>query len=317
MLAVSIFMPIFAVAMKYETLWHRLTGNYDTDEAKAIVRWMLDIRFDLSLTDIVCGKLDELTDAEQSELEGMMQRLEAGEPVQYVAGVAEFYGRRFHVEPGVLIPRPETGELCRWMVEERRREGEYQVLDVGTGSGCIAITLALEMKEAKVTAWDISDKALTIAQKNAEALGAEVAFEKRDALNHRLNHGDRHSDLRCATIIEPVPMIHPVPMIQQWDAIVSNPPYVCQKEAATMERHVLEHEPHLALFVPDDDPLRFYRAIAKYGQKTLKPNGLLYFELNPLYASETESMVRELGYAETEIKLDMFGKQRFLKAKKI
>ena len=112
-------------------------------------------------------------------------------------------------------------------------------------------------------------------------------------------------------------MIHPVPMIQQWDAIVSNPPYVCQKEAATMERHVLEHEPHLALFVPDDDPLRFYRAIAKYGQKTLKPNGLLYFELNPLYAYDTESMVRELGYAETEIKLDMFGKQRFLKAKKI
>ena len=309
---------IFAVAMKYETLWHRLTGNYDTDEAKAIVRWMLDIRFGLSLTDIVCGKLDELTDAEQSELERMMQRLEAGEPVQYVAGVAEFCGRRFHVEPGVLIPRPETEELCRWVIEERRREGvrkegEYQVLDVGTGSGCIAITLALEMKEAKVTAWDISDDALRIAKKNAEALGAEVTFEQRDALNH----GDRHSDLRCATIIEPVPMIHPVPMIQQWDAIVSNPPYVCQKEAATMERHVLEHEPHLALFVPDDDPLRFYRAIAKYGQKTLKPNGLLYFELNPLYASETESMVRELGFAETDIKQDMFGKQRFLKAKKI
>ena len=254
-----------------------------------------------------------MSETEQSELEAMMQRLEKAEPVQYVVGIAEFCGRTFHVEPGVLIPRPETGELCRWMVEERRREGEYQVLDVGTGSGCIAITLALEMPQAKVTAWDISDDALRIAKKNAEVLGAEVAFEKRDALNH----GDRHSDLRCATIIEPVPMIHPVPMIQQWDAIVSNPPYVCQKEAATMERHVLEHEPHLALFVPDDDPLRFYRAIAKYGQKTLKPNGLLYFELNPLYASETESMVRELGYAETEIKQDMFGKQRFLKAKKI
>ena len=312
MLAVSIFMPIFAVAMKYETLWHRLTGIYDTDEAKAIVRWMLDIRFGLSLTDIVCGKLDELTDAEQSELERMMQRLESGEPVQYVVGIAEFCGRTFHVEPGVLIPRPETGELCRWMVEERRREGEYQVLDVGTGSGCIAITLALEMPQAKVTAWDISDDALRIAKKNAEALGAEVTFEQRDALNH----GDRHSDLRYATIIEPVPMIHPVPMIQ-WDMIVSNPPYVCMKEATTMEKHVLEHEPHLALFVPDDDPLRFYRAIAHYAWETLKPNGLLYFELNPLYACETEEMVRRLGYAETEIKLDMFGKQRFLKAKKI
>ena len=318
--------------MKYETLWHRLADIYDTDEAKAIVRWMLGIRFGLSLTDIVCGKLDELDEAEQSELEGMMQRLEKAEPVQYVVGVAEFCGRTFHVEPGVLIPRPETGELCEWIValdqhgltrtndsatekavRESPRQSDANILDIGTGSGCIAITLALEMPQAKVTAWDISDDALRIAKKNAEALGAEVTFEQRDALNH----GDRHSDLRCATIIEPVPMIHPVPMIQQWDAIVSNPPYVCQKEAATMERHVLEHEPHLALFVPDDDPLRFYRAIAKYGQKTLKPNGLLYFELNPLYASETESMVRELGYAETEIKLDMFGKQRFLKAKKI
>ena len=315
--------------MKYETLWHRLADIYDTDEAKAIVRWMLGIRFGLSLTDIVCGKIDEMSEKDLSELEAMMQRLEKAEPVQYVVGVAEFCGRTFHVEPGVLIPRPETGELCEWIVapdqhgltrtidsaaekavRESPRLSDANILDVGTGSGCIAITLALEMPKAKVTAWDISEKALSIAKKNAEALGAEVTFEKRDALNH----GDRHSDLRCATIIEPVPMIHPVPMIQQWDAIVSNPPYVCQKEAATMERHVLEHEPHLALFVPDDDPLRFYRAIAKYGQKTLKPNGLLYFELNPLYASETESMVRELGYAETEIKLDMFGKQRFLKA---
>ena len=299
--------------MKYETLWHRLTGIYDTDEAKAIVRWALDVRFGLSLTDIVCGKIDEMSEKDLSELEGMMQRLEKAEPVQYVVGIAEFCGRTFHVEPGVLIPRPETGELCRWIVEERRREGEYQVLDVGTGSGCIAITLALEMPQAKVTAWDISDDALRIAKKNAEALGAEVTFEKRDALNH----GDRHSDLRCATIIEPVPMIHPVPMIQQWDAIVSNPPYVCMKEAATMEKHVLEHEPHLALFVPDDDPLRFYRAIAHYAWETLKPNGLLYFELNPLYACETEEMVRRLGFAETDIKQDIFSKQRFLKAKKI
>ena len=315
--------------MKYETLWHRLADIYDTDEAKAIVRWMLGIRFGLSLTDIVCGKIDEMSEKDLSELEAMMQRLEKAEPVQYVVGIAEFCGRTFHVEPGVLIPRPETGELCEWIVasdqhgltrtndsatekavRESPRQSDANILDVGTGSGCIAITLALEMPKAKVTAWDISEEALSIAKKNAEALGAEVTFEKRDALNH----GDRHSDLRCATIIEPVPMIHPVPMIQQWDAIVSNPPYVCQKEAATMERHVLEHEPHLALFVPDDDPLRFYRAIAKYGQKTLKSNGLLYFELNPLYASETESMVRELGYAETEIKLDMFGKQRFLKA---
>ena len=311
--------------MKYETLWHRLADIYDTDEAKAIVRWILGIRFGLSLTDIVCGKLDELDEAEQSELEGMMQRLEKAEPVQYVVGVAEFCGRTFHVEPGVLIPRPETGEMVRWMLEERgcieesgkrkealelcslatagTQERDYQVLDVGTGSGCIAITLALEMPQAKVTAWDISEKALSIAKTNAKALGAKVTFEQQDILKL----GEQNISLSSFHF----------PLSSKFDLIVSNPPYVCQKEAATMERHVLEHEPHLALFVPDDDPLRFYRAIAKYGQKTLKPNGLLYFELNPLYASETESMVRELGYAETEIKLDMFGKQRFLKAKKI
>ena len=300
--------------MKYETLWHRLSGIYDTDEAKAVVRWMLDIRFGLSLTDIVCGKLDELDEAEQSELEGMMQRLEKAEPVQYVVGVAEFCGRRFHVEPGVLIPRQETSELCEWMiasdqhgltrtidsaaekaVRESPRLSDANILDVGTGSGCIAITLALEMPKAKVTAWDISEEALSIARKNAEALGAEINFEQRDILNISTD----------SCLLSPD---------SSYDVIVSNPPYVCQKEAATMERHVLEHEPHLALFVPDDDPLRFYRAIAKYGQKTLKPNGLLYFELNPLYARETDAMVRELGFAETEIKLDMFGKQRFLKA---
>lgn len=282
--------------MKDETLWRRLSSIYDTDEAKAIVRWMLDEKFGLSLTDIVCGKLDDLTEEECIELEKTMLRLEQGEPVQYVLGVAEFCGRRFHVEPGVLIPRPETGELCRWISQKNRPSVTSQILDVGTGSGCIAITLALEIPEAKVTAWDISEEALRIAQKNAEALEAEVAFEKRDAL-----------DSSQCTIHYSLPL---------WDVIVSNPPYVCHKEAAGMERHVLEHEPHLALFVPDDDPLRFYRAIAEYALKTLNPNGLLYFELNPLYAHETEAMVRRIGFAETEIKQDMFGKQRFLKAKK-
>ena len=302
---------IFALDMKYETLWHRLTGIYDTGEAKAIVRWVLDVRFGLSLTDIVCGKAEELSEAEQAELETMMQRLEKAEPVQYVVGVAEFCGRQFHVEPGVLIPRPETGELCEEILEGLE-EREYQILDIGTGSGCIAIALALEMPQAKVTAWDVSDDALRIAKKNAETLGAEVTFEQRDILKlgEALNHEDRHSDLRCATIIEPVPMI-------QWDVIVSNPPYVCQKEQATMAKHVLEHEPHLALFVPDDDPLRFYRAIAQYAKETLKPDGLLYFELNPLYAHETAALLQDLGFAETEIKQDMFGKQRFLKAKMI
>ena len=277
--------------MKYETLWHRLTGIYDTDEAKSIVRWLLDVRFGLSLTDIVCGKIDELSETECDILEGMMQRLEAGEPVQYVAGVAEFCGRPFHVEPGVLIPRPETGELCQWISQENRPSVTSQILDVGTGSGCIAITLALEMPEAKVTAWDISEEALSIAQKNAETLGAEVTFEQRDILNISTDS--------C------------------FDIIVSNPPYVCQKETATMEKHVLEHEPHLALFVPDDNPLLFYRAIAQYAKEALKPNGLLYFELNPLYANDLSEMLSVMSWHDITLKQDQFGKQRFLKAKKI
>jgi len=301
--------------MKYETLWRRLASIYDTDEAKAIVRWMLDVRFGLSLTDIVCGKTDELNEEECAELEGMMQRLEKGEPVQYVMGVAEFCGRRFHVEPGVLIPRPETGELCEIISEAREYQRDDQILDIGTGSGCIAITLALELPCAKVIAWDISEKALSIAKKNAEALGAEVTFEQRDILQYRENSNifltipEQDSPTRSLS--------HLSPLSSKYDLIVSNPPYVCNREKATMERHVLEHEPHLALFVPNDDPLLFYRAITHFAKEALKPNGLLYFELNPLYACETEAMVRELGFSETEIKLDMFGKQRFLKAKKI
>ena len=283
--------------MKYETLWHRLTGIYDTDEAKAIVRWMLDVRFGLSLADIVCGKVDELSEAQQAELEGMMQRLEKGEPVQYVAGMAEFCGRRFRVAPGVLIPRPETEEMCRMISQEA--PSMTSVLDVGTGSGCIAITLALEIKDAKVTAWDISKTALTIAQKNAEILRAEVNFEQRDILNI--------SSDSCLQ----------APDSFYYDIIVSNPPYVCHKEAATMERHVLEHEPHLALFVPDDDPLRFYRAIAQYAKEALKPNGQLYFELNPLYAHDLSDMLSIMSWHDITLKQDQFGKQRFLKAKMI
>ena len=313
--------------MKYETLWRRLTGIYDSDEAKAIVRWVLDVRFGLSLTDIVCGKVDELSEKDLSELEGMMQRLEKAEPVQYVVGVAEFCGRMFHVAPGVLIPRPETAELCLWVkgVKEELEgvKGElkgqysaiedepYSILDIGTGSGCIAITLALEMEGAKVSAWDVSEKALSIAKKNAETLEADVTFEHQDILKLYLETQNILEGQNISLTS------HLSPLTSKYDLIVSNPPYVCDKERTTMEKHVLEHEPHLALFVPDDDPLRFYRAIAHYAQKALKPQGLLYFELNPLYARETEALLQESGFAETEIKQDMFGKQRFLKAKKI
>ena len=257
--------------MKFEALWHRLTPLYDAGEAKAIVRWMLDVRFGLSMADILCDRIKELSNEDQSELEVMMQRLESGEPIQYIIGVADFFGRTFHVAPGVLM----------------------KILDIGTGSGCIAITLALEIPKAKVTAWDISDDALLIAQENAKALGANIAFEKRDILNTSLSTS------------------------QTWDVIVSNPPYIKPKERNGMERNVLDYEPHLALFAPEQNPIIFYQRIGDYAWQSLNHGGQLFFELNPLTADDVESYLNNLGFSDIEIRQDQFGKQRFLKAKKI
>ena len=284
--------------MNYEALWQRLTDIYETGEAKAIVRLVLEVRFGLTMTDILCGKIEDLTTVEQKDLNHIIQRLETGEPIQYVLGEAEFGGRTFHVEPGVLIPRPETYELCQWIMEERRGKKEEgrntSILDIGTGSGCIACTLAAELADAEVTAWDISDDALRIATENAKRTNVHVSFEKVDVLNTSLLNRERP-----ATGL---------------DIIVSNPPYICNKERATMERNVLEHEPELALFVPDDDPLLFYRTIARFAAKALNPGGALYFEINPLYVSEMQQMLSEEGFSHTEIRNDQFGKQRFTKS---
>ena len=275
--------------MEYETLWHRLTPLYETSEAKAIIRWVLDVRFGLSMADILCDKVNQLSADDQKELETMTQRLEKGEPVQYIIGMADFCGRQFHVAPGVLIPRPETEELCRWIVE--KSGDKTSILDIGTGSGCIAITLALEIPEATVTAWDISDEALQIAQKNAKTLGANVCFERQDILNN--------------------------PPDACYDLIVSNPPYIQPKESDGMAKNVLDYEPHQALFTPDDQPIIFYQRIGDYAWQHLKQGGALYFELNPLTADEVSDYLQHLGFSEIEIRQDQFGKQRFLKATKI
>ena len=285
--------------MSYDEFWQPLTKVYDSGEAKAIARMVYEVRFGLSLTDIVMGRAGQCPD---EELRAIQKRLLEGEPVQYIIGVADFCGRQFHVEPGVLIPRPETAELCRWIIEERgerREERDFSVLDIGTGSGCIAITLALEMPEAKVTAWDISDDALRIAQKNATTLGAEVAFEKQDALNISLT--SHHSPLTS----------------NQWDLIVSNPPYIKPKERDGMEKNVLAYEPHVALFAPEDQPIIFYQRIGDYAWQSLNPGGMLFFELNPLTANDVSSYLQRLGFTEVEIRKDDYGKDRFLKAKKI
>ena len=167
--------------MKYEEVWKRLSTVYDEHEAKAVARYLLEIRYGFTMTDILCGKVESLS---EKELKAMLNRLLKGEPVQYVTGVAEFGGRRFHVEPGVLIPRPETAELCQWIVSSLHTPHSLlHILDIGTGSGCIACTLAAELPESKVTAWDISDEALRIAQQNAQNIGVNIFFEKVDILS--------------------------------------------------------------------------------------------------------------------------------------
>ena len=279
----------------YQQFWQSLTPLYDAGEAQAIVRTVLDVEYGMTLTDIICGKVNELSSDEERNLEEIITRLQNGEPVQYVLGKADFAGRTFHVEPGVLIPRPETAELCQWIEEKvssLEADDPKQILDICTGSGCIAITLGLTIPNSEVTGWDISEDALRIAQGNVEMLKAgNVRIEYQDAL--MLPKAAEAADI-----------------------IVSNPPYICEKEKADMEKNVLEHEPSIALFVPDEDPLKFYRAIAEYASSALKPEGALYFEINPIYAKETREMLEELGFKDIETKEDAFGKKRMMKAKK-
>lgn len=276
--------------MTYRELWRTLEPLYGNGEARAVTDYVLDVCFGLSKADILCGAVEEMTAEKTAELNKIFGRLMEGEPVQYVLGRAEFCGRWFSVRPGVLIPRPETEELCAWITADSKASASPKVLDIGTGSGCIAITLQLDMPESKVTAWDISADALDVARENAQQLGANVNFVKLDALNAKPEG--------------------------EWDVIVSNPPYICEKEKKDMAVNVLEHEPHTALFVPDADPLLFYRAITRLAVQTLSKGGRLYFEINPIYADDTCRMMRAEGMTAVELRSDMYGKQRMAKGVK-
>lgn len=276
--------------MTYRELWRTLEPLYGNGEARAITDYVLDVCFGLSKADILCGAVEEMTAEKTAELNKIFERLIKGEPVQYVLGRAEFCGRWFSVRPGVLIPRPETEELCAWITADSKASASPKVLDIGTGSGCIAITLQLDMPESNVTAWDISADALDVARENAQQLGANVNFVKLDALNAKPEG--------------------------EWDVIVSNPPYICEKEKKDMAVNVLEHEPHTALFVPDADPLLFYRAITRLAVQTLNKGGRLYFEINPIYADDTCHMMRAEGMTAVELRSDMYGKQRMAKGVK-
>lgn len=280
--------------MTYSEIWHRIATSYEDGEARAIARILIEELFGLSYTDIVCGATDQLSADDTLRLDTAVRSIEQGEPLQHVLGYADFCGNHFGVNASVLIPRPET----EWLVDEGEKlmngasnaapSAPKRILDIGTGSGCIAISLKLRLGEAYVEAWDISEEALRTAESNAKALKAEVAFCKRDAL-------------RAEESVAP------------WDLIVSNPPYICDSERADMDDNVLLHEPHTALFVPDDDPLRFYRAIARYALRSLSNGGSLLFECNTRYAEATGKMMREMGFEDVTVNDDCFGLPRFVK----
>lgn len=271
---------------------HRLLEVYPEGEARALVRYVLEVRYNISIPDIYMGKDRHFSEEERAELDFIVERLLHQEPVQYILGQADFHGLTFHVAPGVLIPRPETEELVDWVLEELGKLKNATVLDVGTGSGCIAVSLAKTCPGAKVSALDVSPAALEIAHANAQAIGVKVNMLCGDIL-----HPDGNDVLSKSS----------------WDIIVSNPPYICDSEAMDMSKNVLGFEPHEALFVPDDNPLLFYKAIADYSIRKLNPEGKLFVEINRAYADEVMMLFSDTGLVGVELKKDMYDNNRMVK----
>ena len=257
---------------------------YTENEAKAMAYRCLDLGWDCSATDILMEKPVEIS----VEWDAKLGRLQSGEPLQYVMEFEFFRDRKFMVSPDTLIPRPETEELVMKILP--LIEKQHRVLDVGTGSGCIAVTLSIET-DASIFAWDISEGALDIAKKNAKLLGAQVSF-------------------RCQDIFE---WEH---TRDTWDFIVSNPPYVLDQEKNEMSLNVLDFEPHLALFVPDLDPLKFYQTLGTFAWSRLNPGGWLAVEINRAYGLETQKLFGQIGFSTTELHKDFKGNDRFVLAQK-
>lgn len=268
----------------------RLQPYYTAEEVSALSRIVCCDLLGQAPTDYYLGKDIVLSSKKEQELEDILQRLSRFEPLQYIEGRTLFLGREFGVAPGVLIPRPETEELVELMLKEI--PADARILDVGTGSGCIAISLAKELPDTLVTAWDVSPEALSVARANARKLQSNVRFVECDVLACQVDE------------------------VGLYDVIVSNPPYVTEAEKADMEPNVLQWEPSLALFVPDDDPLRFYRRIAVLGRDMLADGGRLYFEINRAYGREMVEMLRAMGYVGVRVEKDLSQNDRFVIAEK-
>lgn len=264
-----------------------LSSHYPKGEVAALTRILATELLGISQMAFYLKDDIALTAGQQTLLDSAIERLKKHEPVQYILGYSDFCGLRFKVTPATLIPRPETSELVEWIASEAT--GNEKILDIGTGSGCIAVSLARMLPMSNVTAWDISSEALAVAAENSRSNGTEVTFEQVDILAHE-------------------------PQDEQFDTIVSNPPYIRELEKSCMEANVLNWEPHTALFVPDSDPLLFYRTIAEKSLAMLRSGGKLYFEINREFGAETAEMLANFGYKEIELRKDFADNDRMIKA---
>lgn len=265
-----------------------------TEETSTLARDLICDTLDISLTQLLMHSDDTLSDETVQEIRHKALRIRDNEPLQYVTGKAYFGGRVFKVNTSTLIPRPETEQLTSLICQATPSDTPQRILDIGTGSGCIAITLKCNMPHSTLHAIDISEKALQQASANALRHKADITFERCDILND-------------------------TPSAENFDIVVSNPPYICESERTSMADNVLLHEPHTALFVPDNDPLLFYRRIATLclEENLLRKEGTLYFEINEAYGTQTKLLLENLGYAECQILHDIYGKERIVIAKKI
>ena len=275
-----------------EKISFALSNIYINEELSAIIRAICCDMLDIPSTTYYIKEKITLTTEQEERLNDIISRLQQGEPLQYIERKTFFCGMEFEVSPSVLIPRPETAELVKWITNDYAMK-KPRILDLGTGSGCIAISLSKRLTQATIEACDISTEALTIAKRNNEHNGTAVEFFHHDMLN----------------LDAPLP--------HSYNILVSNPPYIMQSEAAEMEKHVTEWEPHTALFVPDDDALRFYRAIAKIGKtEALQPGGAIYVEINQTLGRETVELFENYGYKEVELRKDIYGNDRIISCKK-
>lgn len=268
-----------------------LNGLYPETEIRSFTNMMISAITGFSRTEIIVNKNTKFSEEQVVLLQTFIEKLKKNIPIQYVLGKSYFMDLQFQVNDAVLIPRPETEELVEWISNSIPADSKFSVLDIGTGSGCIAISIKSIFDNVDVTAYDISEKALTVAAKNAELNNLKVYFEQFDILNWK-------------------------DTAQSWDVIVSNPPYIPEKEKSEILANVLENEPHLALFVPDNDPLVFYRKIAQFAQKYLSESGWLFFEIHRDWGLQTVDLLLDMDFVDVELRKDLSGNDRMIKAKK-